>query len=61
MVLHLVKQIVRHAARQVNATVLQQPQHDEVAVPAIQFVEPPARNDIGRAGDFSGGIHFEGE
>ena len=41
--------------------ILQQTEHDEIAVPAIQFVEASAGHDIRHAGDFSVRVGFERE
>ncbi len=47
VVAHLVDEVVDHVAREGDLVVAQQPQDDEVAVPAVHLVEAAAGHDVG--------------
>ena len=43
----LVEKVIDHAAGELDLPIMQQPEQDEVAVPAVHLIKPPARHDIG--------------
>src|SRR5215472_18869264 len=46
IVLYFVEKILNHAFRQFRAMIAKQAADDEIAVPAVHFVELPARHDV---------------
>ena len=60
VILDLISHVFQHALRQFVFAVLKQAQRDEIAVPAIHFVEAPARHHI-RARFAALGIVFQGQ
>src|SRR5580704_15229238 len=40
------EEVLHHSARQIDSTIVQQPQNDEITVPTIHFVETPTGHNV---------------